>query len=65
MHRVIGAAVGLALGVAGGGLWWWVWGCRVCAPGMSAVAPVLFAGGVGAIAGAWLAPRRDAEGRLS
>ncbi|MEQ1568223.1 MAG: hypothetical protein ABMA64_21470 [Myxococcota bacterium] len=62
--RAIGAAVGAALGVTVGGLWWWVWACRMCAPGLELFAPMSAAGLFGAVAGALLAPRRDADGRL-
>lgn len=64
MPRSIALLGGALLGLLAGGLWWWIWGCRVCAPGSSPVGPVLFAALFGAAAGPLLAPRRDADGRL-
>jgi hypothetical protein len=50
----IGAAVGILLGAGFVAVWWWAWGCRVCAPGSSPWAFVAFGVAGGAALGAWL-----------
>lgn len=53
--RLIGMAFGTVMGGVIGAVWWFVWGCQVCAPGGEAFAPIVVSVIVGALAGAWVA----------
>jgi hypothetical protein len=53
-RRLVGATIGVGLGLALGAGWWLVWGCRVCDPGGDPLAPLAMAAVVGAVLGAWL-----------
>jgi len=51
VRRLLPATIGLLLGSGFGLAWWFLWGCRVCAPGSTPWGPMIFSTVMGAVLG--------------